>query len=98
MYRLLHIPTLTYVLDSKSWISILNVHKTIDIKKITISKSLGSKNCGIIQFSNKKTIDSYFNLFNVYMIYDDGSGMIFLVGADRNTKPINRNEFMLERC
>lgn len=98
MYRILHIPTLKYVVDYKKWLDALDIHKTLNLKKITITKTSGCNRYGVIKFHNKETLEAYFKLFSEYEIYEDGSGLVFLDCADKDTKPINRVEFVIEKC
>ena len=82
-YRLLHIPTLQYVVDSKKWLIGASDTDTFDVSKINIVRKpyLDSiEKSGVVEFKTKKSIKEYMALFKQYYHYEKGG--LVLVGPD----------------
>lgn len=100
-YRLLHIPTAKYVVDSKKWLIGSSDTSRFDVSKINIVMNpyLDIKEkSGVVEFKTKKSIKEYMALFKKYYQYEKG-GLVLVgpdyINEDRYIEFIE-SEFMIE--
>ena len=101
-FKLLHIPTLEYVVDSKKWLNYLDGTIEFDLSKIIIKDYIDDQEkSGVILFTTKKSIRQYLSYFKQYYKYSQG-GLVLVGSKDdgyddvSRYKDFNEHEFMIE--